>query len=196
MKFSKSVLAGIFIGVGGAVCSFCTDKHIGAFMFSVGLYLVCVTGSDLFTGKVGYLLDNPSPRYPSYLFFVWVGNFIGAMFFGLLMRFAKPECAGAAFNTVSLRLAQPFYTTAILSACCGMLVYCAVNIFKESGRLVGIFLCVPAFILCGFEHCVADMYLFAAAGMFTVEALGHIAVVSVGNAIGAIVTNHFAKKIS
>lgn len=186
MRFEKSILAGVFIGIGGAVCSLCADKHIGAFMFGVGLYLVCVIGADLYTGKVGYLSENANLAYIRYLVFVWAGNLTGAACFGWLMRIAKPELVPMATDTVVMRLGQPAYTTFVLAFFCGMLVHCAVYIYKTTGRLIGIFICVPAFILCGFEHCVADMYIFALAEVLTPV---HLLVVTLGNTAGAIAAN-------
>ena len=43
-------------------------------------------------------------------------------------------------------------------------MYIAVNSYKTSkdvfGRYIPIFMCVIVFILCGFEHCIANMFYF------------------------------------
>ena len=56
--FILGVLAGISISLGGTVYLLSADKTVGALLFSVGLFCVCVFGFNLFTGKVCYVLDN------------------------------------------------------------------------------------------------------------------------------------------
>jgi formate/nitrite transporter FocA (FNT family) len=71
-------------------------------------------------------------------------------------------------------------------------MYVAVYPFQPSRKIpayLGIFLCVPTFILSGFEHSIADMFFFAAGlgGSYGVgRALGHILLVTLGNGLGAV----------
>ena len=56
-------------------------------------------------------------------------------------------------------------------------------------QYLGIFLCVPVFILCGFEHSIADMYyFFLAKGISWVvsPSIGTILLYSLGNVLGAL----------
>ncbi|MCD8045811.1 MAG: formate/nitrite transporter family protein [Clostridiales bacterium] len=43
------------------------------------------------------------------------------------------------------------------------------------------------FILCGFEHCVADMFYFSVAGVWSGQAVLRLLVISAGNAVGAVI---------
>ena len=43
------------------------------------------------------------------------------------------------------------------------------------------------FILCGFEHCVANMYYFSVAGMWSGKTLLYLLVMTLGNAVGGVV---------
>ena len=47
-------------------------------------------------------------------------------------------------------------------------------------------LCVAVFILCGFEHCIADMFYFAAAGK-VIEGLGAVLIITLGNSVGGVI---------
>ena len=68
-------------------------------------------------------------------------------------------------------------------------MYLAVETYrrKELGdifRFAAVFLCVAIFILCGFEHCIANMYYFSAAGVWSVKTFGYILLMTLGNALG------------
>ena len=45
---------------------------------------------------------------------------------------------------------------------------------------------IAAFVACGFEHCVANMYYFSMAGMWSGKALLYILVMTLGNAAGGV----------
>jgi formate/nitrite transporter FocA (FNT family) len=78
----------------------------------------------------------------------------------------------------------------LLSVFCGILMFIAVDGFKnnphETGKYLGIFLGVTVFILCGFEHCVANMYYFSVADLWSARTLGYLLVMSLGNACGGV----------
>ena len=57
--FALAVLAGAAIGIGGIVFLSLENKIVGALMFTAGLYSICVHGLNLFTGKVGYAVEQP-----------------------------------------------------------------------------------------------------------------------------------------
>ena len=56
--YVSAILAGLMIGVGGAVFIGCGKTPVGAVLFAVGLFTVCAWGMALFTGRVGYLIGN------------------------------------------------------------------------------------------------------------------------------------------
>ena len=208
MKFVKNlfsaVLAGIMISFGGAVYLACVaveKAQLGAIMFSLGLSVILIMGFLLFTGKTAYLLEN-KPSYIPYLLTIWLGNILGCMLIGTLVMLAKPNLAETARTICEAKLAQSWWQTIILGALCGILVYIAVDYFrsdkdkKSLPKYILVFTCVPAFILCGFEHSVADMFYFAASSaysLYSVKGIVYILLVSLGNLIGA-VAFHMVKK--
>ena len=61
-SFLYSVLGGVCIGIGGVVFLSCENKVVGAVFFCLGLFAICTFGFNLFTGKVGYVFEQP-PRH-------------------------------------------------------------------------------------------------------------------------------------
>ena len=57
--FILAILAGAAIGIGGIVYLSMDNKTAGALMFTVGLYTICIHGLNLYTGKAGYLVNQP-----------------------------------------------------------------------------------------------------------------------------------------
>ena len=65
-------------------------------------------------------------------------------------------------------------------------MFAAVDGWKRTEQPLILFACVAGFILCGFEHCVADMFYFSAAGMWTTDAMVRILIITLGNSLGGI----------
>ena len=51
----KSIFAGIMIGIAGTVYLRVDNNIVGSFLFSIGLFVICMYGMILYSGKVGYL---------------------------------------------------------------------------------------------------------------------------------------------
>ena len=70
------------------------------------------------------------------------------------------------------------------------MIYIAVDGFKnnphEIGKYLALFFGVTVFVLCGFEHCVANMFYITVAGRWSVYALIFILVNTLGNAVGGL----------
>lgn len=190
-SFLYSVLAGVCIGVGGTVFLSCDDRVTGAALFCVGLFAICTFGFNLFTGKVGYIFENP-PAYTGFVLSVWLGNLIGTGLVGYAVRATR--IAGIADKAAALcraKLDDSLPSIFILSVLCGFLMFIAVDGFRNNphplGKYLGIFLGVMVFILCGFEHCVANMFYFSAANAWSGKAVLYLIVMSLGNACGGVV---------
>lgn len=190
----SAILAGIMISFGGGVYLACESKVAGALLFSLGLTVILLNGFLLFTGKTAYLLEN-KPSYVPYLLTIWVGNILGCMLMGAIVAYAKPALGDTAAKVCAAKLEQDAWQTILLGALCGVLVYIAVDFFKSDEdkksfpKYLLVFTCVPAFILSGFEHSVADMFYFAAASdhaLYTGEGILYILLVSAGNLVGAV----------
>lgn len=200
----SAMLAGIMISFGGGVFLACESKIVGALLFSLGLTVILLNGLLLFTGKTAYLLEN-KPSYILLLAQIWIGNIIGCALMGLLVQLSKPALAETASSLCEAKLAQSPWQTLILGALCGVLVYLAVDFFKSDSdtkafpKYLMVFTCVPAFILCGFEHSVADMFYFAASSsraLYTGRGIVYILLVTAGNLIGAVLFHVIRKFVT
>jgi len=187
-----SLCAGICIGIGGTVYLMCPSKPLGAFLFAVGLTAILIFGLNLYTGMVGYLFDN-KPLYIVKILIVWIGNFGGTALVALLMRATRAfkgidEAANA---VVSSKLSDNYLSLFILGIFCGILMFAGVDTFKkhyEKKDFAAVFMpviCVAVFIIAGFEHCIADMFYFVAAGK-TIEGLPVLLFVTLGNSVGGV----------
>ena len=186
-SLSLAIAAGIFISIGGAVFLSCENSVVGAVFFSVALLSICFMGLYLFTGKVGFLAVSHTGREIAEVALTLLGNLIGTFLGGILVSAAKPKLMENAIARCLPRLEMGVLPILITAFFCGILMYTAVAIYKEKGSPLGIFFCVPVFILSGFEHSVADMFYMAAAGQFTLRALVFILLVIAGNSVGALI---------
>ncbi len=182
----KGLLAGIMIGIGGCVylSLYAENRIVGSLLFSVALLTICYNGYALFTGGVGYIPLSHKKDDISALLLGLFGNAVGTIIMGLLMKVACPSVCDVATFICSLKLGQSIQTAFIRAFFCGILMYVAVCLYKEHKTVLGIFVCIPVFILSGFEHSIANMFYFAASDIVSFEAFGYICICILGNAIG------------
>ena len=178
--FLRSIFAGMCISIGGCVYIGCDVKWVGAILFAVGLYTILTYKMDLYTGKVGYAVEKP-PSYVLDLLVIIVGNFVGALIVGLMIPLQGAEVIAAAKLD-----SFEFLPVLFRGVMCGILMFIAADTFLTGKGPLATFICVPVFILAGFEHSIADMFYFCSAKAFSLDSLAFILVVIVGNAIGGI----------
>ena len=193
-----AVIAGIMIGVGGCFFLAIDNKIIGSLFFTLGLFTICSRGFNLFTGKVGYALDKPV-SYIGDLVIIWVGNLIGTGIMAVLMSFTRNGAAFAekALGMCDTKLNDGPLSIFVLAIFCNVLMYIAVDGFKnnshEVGKYIGLFLCVAGFILAGFEHCIANMFYFSMAGAWSVHTVIWLIIMTAGNVVGGLLIPVFEK---
>lgn len=187
----RSVMTGFCIGIGGTVYLSCSNKYIGAFLFGTGLFVILTFGFFLFTGKVGYAVTEKITYVPK-LAVIWLGNFIGAALTGLLILRTRigPGIAKKASEICEIKFNDNLLSIFILAFFCGILMFIAADGYKSIsnplGQMLAVFLPVIVFILSGFEHCIANMFYFTAAGAWSGNALIYILVMTAGNTVGGI----------
>ena len=183
-KTLSGLSAGILITIGGSVFLACDSRYVGAVMFSVALLCICLKGYALFTGKVGFIPEKHGREEFSVLLLGLLGNAIGTILGGYLIRAGLPKLGEAAETLCQAKLLQLPGQTFVRALFCGILMYLAVSIYRDQKNVIGILFCIPVFILSGFEHSIADIFYFAASGIVSVKAFGFLWMVILGNSVG------------
>ena len=191
-KWLRAILAGFMIGAGGTLFLSVENRYMGSFLFGIGLFTILVFKLSLFTGKVGYAVQQKA-SYLVDLAIIWAGNLIGTVGVGLMMlqtrsAAALTEKAAAICHT---KLDDGLVSIFVLSIFCGVMMFLAADNFKKAENAmqknIGIFLPVMVFIICGFEHCVANMFYFTVAQAWSEKAVVYLLVMSLGNSVGAFI---------
>ncbi len=182
--FFLAITAGVFISIAFAFYITATTgtsavpwglaKLVGGICFSLGLMLVVVCGADLFTSTVLTVVAKASGRITwmqlaRNWIIVYVGNFIGAILFVVLIWFAgQYMAANGAWGLNVLQTADhKMHHTFIEAVCLGILanlMVCMAVWMSYSGRslmdkMFAMVLPVAMFVASGFEHSIANMFL-------------------------------------
>ena len=187
--FFSAVLAGVCVGLGGTVFLSLEDRVLGALFFTVGLFTICTQGLHLYTGKVCYVWEKDR-SYALDLLPIWLGNLAGTFLLAAAERCTRiaPALAEKAQGLCETKLGDSLISIFLLAMFCNMLIYIAVEGFNKNehqvGKYLALFFGVAVFILCGFEHCVANMYYFSIAGMWSGESALCLLIMTLGNSVG------------
>jgi len=185
-------LAGAYIAFGGllaiivgkGVNTEVLGPGIGKFVFGavfpVGLMLVVIAGSELFTGNCGLITPGclaKKAKWSGLLknwVLVYVGNFIGSIFVAYFLAYVTGLTAADPWLSATQAIAQGkvskgFGALFWRGVGCNWLVCLAVWLAVASddiaGKIWGIWFPIMAFVALGFEHSVANMF-FIPLGIF------------------------------
>lgn len=183
IQATLGVLAGAFIGLGATFSLVvAADPHLGfgasrilsGMVFSLGLILVVIAGAELFTGNNLLVMATVAGRIPARRFLqnlavVYVANLAGAM--GLAKVVALSGFTGIGEHAVArtvgriaaAKCALPFDEALMRGVLCNVLVCLAVWLAMAgrsvTDKVLAVVPPVTAFVACGFEHSVANMFL-------------------------------------
>jgi len=196
----KAIMAGVYIGVAGLVYLSLDNHVIGAFLFSFGLLVVVTRGYFLYTGKVGYLLPYTN-GYFGVLLKTILGNMIGIAAVAFLFKLTGiSSVVTTGSDLFALKLDHLWYETLALAIFCGMMMYIAVDSFKnvkhDLSKVLILVFAVMIFILSKFEHSIANMLYFFLSDMYTLKAILYLILMILGNAIGAVTLNLVETKLA
>ena len=140
-------------------------------MEMVILTAIGVGGATVFGSVLGFLFRKISHRFSDIVLSFAAGVMLCAAVTGLILP--------------SLEYASPApLLISVAGIFCGALMYIAVEGYKQTKNPLILFVCVAGFILCGFEHCIADMFYVSVAQMWSTRAFLCVVVISLGNAVG------------
>ena len=175
------ILAGMFIALGGvssqtashAITNVSLAKMAAGTVFPIGLLMIVLVGGELFTGNCLMIMATLDKqirvrRFIRNLFVVFFSNVVGALIIALLVFFSgNLDLSGGALGgyTISVAVEKVSHTTirGITSGfLCNLFVCMAVlkgAAAKEvAGKIQATWFPIFAFVICGFEHIVANMY--------------------------------------
>jgi formate/nitrite transporter len=179
------ILAGAFIALGSAATNTAvygiqdtwTARTICGLLFPFGLGMVLILGVDLFTGNCLITISVLDKRCTVLQMLrnwviVYLSNFAGAalvaagcVWFGQV-NYSNGALAVYTMKTAATKCAISFPNGVVLGFLCNLLVCLGVLMSMSAkdttGRILGAYLPVAFFVLCGFEHCVANMYYISA----------------------------------
>ena len=187
----SAIIAGCAIGLGGTVFLSVENTVVGSLLFTIGLFVVCTRGLHLFTGKVCYVFDNDA-SYAKTLPVIWLGNLIGTSLVALLEQVTRLASLDARAQAIcEVKLSEPLLGAFILAIFCNVMIYIGVEGYRsnphELGKYLALFFGVVVFILCGFEHCIANMYYFTMGGAWSARTVLYLLVITLGNGVGGVV---------
>ena len=221
--FALAVLAGAFIALGAlfytvtmttgseAAVPFGLLRLAGGVAFSLGLVLVVVGGAELFTGNNLIAMAWASGRVTTQQImrnwgWVYLGNLVGAVGTAALVWLAGIHSMGdGAVGETMVQIARSKIALDPVSAVargvlCNVLVCLAVWLCmgarSVTDKILAILFPISAFVACGFEHSVANMYFLPigvalAAGtsmpLSAVDAFSNLVLVTIGNIFGGTV---------
>lgn len=180
----KAVINAISAAMMISIASYCNlisgNKYVGAVLFAFGLIAVCRYSMSLFTGMAGYIVKKNALEFAV----VTAVNCVFAFGFGVLGSF-NPAVREKAVEVCTAKLSNNLLWLFVSAIFCGILIYLGVDIFKKHGTYIGIIFSIPVFVLCGFDHTVADLFYYGAAGNYNAADLLVLPVLIVGNLVGS-----------
>lgn len=189
-------IAGMFIAMGGCAANVASHavsdaglaKLISGAIFPVGLMLIVIIGGELFTGNclmITGVLDNQVKWYNMLknLLIVYFSNLLGGLFVAFCACYmGQFDMSGGLLGAYTIKIAVAkvglgFGEAFVSGIFCNILVCAAVLMAAGArdigGKILGIFFPIFAFVISGFEHCVANMY-YIPAGMFAAMNSGYV----------------------
>lgn len=191
------IMAGAFIAIGGSSSNVAvhtiTDvglaRTLAGCLFPVGLMMIVVVGGELFTGNCLMIMGVLDKKFKAVsmvrnLIVVYLSNLAGALIVDTIVFYSGQfDYTGGALGAYTIKVAlaktaMSFDKAFFSGIMCNVLVCSAIlsaTAAKDiAGKLLAVFFPICAFVVAGFEHCVANMY-YIPAGMFAASNPAYVA---------------------
>ena len=175
------ILAGMFIALGGvasqtashAITNVSAAKIAAGAVFPIGLLMIVLVGGELFTGNCLMIMATMDKqirfrRFMRNLIGVFIANTIGALFIAILVYFSgNLDTGGGALGGYAISVAvEKVSHSTIRGIASGFLcnIFVCMAVLKGAaakevaGKIQATWFPIFAFVICGFEHIVANMY--------------------------------------
>ncbi|MDI9582654.1 MAG: formate/nitrite transporter family protein [Acidobacteriota bacterium] len=176
------IMAGVYIGFAanfftimktGNTLPFGVQQSLGGLCFCLGLILVVVGGAELFTGNTLITMAWLSGRVRSTSMLrnwaiVYAGNLIGSIVLVyLVVASGQDALSGGDVGETAMKIAaakcsltwgEVFFRGILCNALVCLAVWLCYGACTNTDRIIAILFPITAFVACGFEHCVANMY--------------------------------------
>ena len=182
------ILAGMFIAGGASASSVAMHaisnvglaRLVAGSIFPVGLMMIVLVGGELFTGDCLMIMGCVHGKFSvksmiKVLVVVYLSNFVGSVLFAELVNLSGQYnytngLLGAftikvALGKVNMSFGAAFASGILCNIFVCMAVLMAAAAKDIAGKIWAIFFPILAFIVSGYEHCVANMY-YISAGIF------------------------------
>lgn len=163
-KWISSILAGGFIAMGAMVYLSVPNALVGSLLFATGIFLVLNLHNMLFT-RVCPLMVYVHQYNWGDMGIAWLGNGIGAFLAAWAVSLTRlGNTLGEAVADISeTKLGDSPLSLFVLGIFCAFFVSFAVLVGAKQkqgsfGQIFYVWLFITAFVFCGFEHIVADMF--------------------------------------
>lgn len=212
------IAAGAYIAMGGTLATLVgggmseaaagnpiLPKLLSGIFFPLGIILVVIAGSELFTGNCAVLIPSAMTgrvgwgRVLRNWTIVWCANFIGALLWVFLMVYATDlfalEPVGSFIRSTAETKAGLSWGEALLRGVGANWLVCLAIWMGTSadtvpGKMMGLWWPIMAFVVMGMEHSIANMYYIPAGMLYGAEVsvsqllLSNLLPVTLGNILG------------
>lgn len=185
--FILGMMAGLFIAIGASSSNLAVHaisnpgvaKLVAGCIFPVGLMMIVVIGGELFTGDCMVIFGCYHKNISVWaliklLIIVWISNMLGSLILaGLVYATGQWNMSSGLLGAYTIKVAMGkvnlSFGAAVASGILCNIIVCIGVLFAGaakdiSGKLWGCFFPIMAFVVGGYEHCVANMY-YIPAGM-------------------------------
>ena len=182
------IFAGMFIAGGASASSLAMHavsnvglaRFVAGAIFPVGLMMIVFVGGELFTGDCLMIMGCVHGKFSAgkmlkVLVIVYFSNFVGSVIFAELVNLSgQYTYSGGMLGAFTIKVAMGKVNLSFVSAfasgiLCNLFVCMAVLMAMAAkdiaGKVWAIFFPILAFVVSGYEHCVANMY-YIPAGIF------------------------------
>ena len=182
------IFAGMFIACGASASSVAMHaisnvglaRLVAGCVFPIGLMMIVFVGGELFTGDCLMIMGCMHKEFPvrkmiKVLIVVWISNFVGSVLFAAMVNASTQyNFTGGLLGAFTIKVAMgklgmSFQSAFLSGILCNFFVCIAVLMAAAAkdiaGKVWAIFFPIMAFVVSGYEHCVANMY-YIPAGIF------------------------------